>query len=153
MGNLCSVVVDEVRVCSPPREGEWSTDTHTQARWRQAAARSQPQPCLHRQLAVRGVAKLGRVEPIGMLDPEVRSQGIDSTVGRRTVRAEGALGRMRMEVVPSVGDLLAARAAAPGRARLPRRREHVMVGHLMVQLIMRVVRQIGTVGRRDKTGW
>lgn len=55
------------------------------------------------------------------------AQGVDAAVGGRAVGAERALGRVRVEVVPAVGDLLAAGLAAPQRGALRRRHEHAVV--------------------------
>lgn len=72
-----------------------------------------------------------------MLHPQVRPQRVDATVRGRTVGADGSLGSVRVEVVPAIGDLLAARPATPHGARqLPRRREHVVVGHLVVMVVV-----------------
>lgn len=95
--------------------------------------------CLHLHLAVRGRPELGRVQPVGVLYPQVRPERVDPAVGRRTVRTNGPLRGVRVEVVPSVGDLLATGAAPPGRAGLAGRRKHVVVRHLVVQRVMSVV--------------
>lgn len=63
----------------------------------------------------------------GVFEAEVRAQGVDAAVGGGAVRAERALRRVAVEVVPAVGDLLAARLAAPQRRALRRRHEHAVV--------------------------
>lgn len=95
--------------------------------------------CLHLHLAVGGRPELGRVQPVGVLYPQVRPERVDPAVGRRTVRANGPLRGVRVEVVPSVGNLLAAGAAPPGRAGLAGRRKHVVIRHLVVQRVMTAV--------------
>lgn len=57
----------------------------------------------------------------------MRAQRVNAAVGGRAVGAERALRRVRVEVVPAVGHLLAARAAAPQRRVLRRRHEHAVV--------------------------
>lgn len=91
---------------------------------------------LHLHFAVRWRAELGCGgcrKPVGVFGPEMGPERIYSAVGRWTVRAHGALRCVRMEVMPAVGDLLAARSAPPGRPRFPRWSEHVVIGHLMVR--------------------
>lgn len=63
----------------------------------------------------------------GVLEAQVRAQRVDAAVGGRAVRAGLALRRVRVEVVPAVGHLLAARLAAPQRRALGRRHEHAVV--------------------------
>lgn len=92
----------------------------------------------------------------------MRPERVYSAVGRWTVRAHGSLRGVRVEVMPAVGDLLAARSAPPGRARFPRGGEHVVIGHLVVRRKVRMQGQItsatasaasaGSVGRRYETG-
>lgn len=79
------------------------------------------------------VAFVGRLvleQQGGVLEPQVGAQGVDAAVGGGTVGAERALGRVGVEVVPAVGDLLAAGLAAPQRRALGRRHEHAVVGVL-----------------------
>lgn len=57
----------------------------------------------------------------------MRAQRVDAAVGGRAVGAERALRRVRVEVVPAVGHLLAARLAAPQRRALGRGHEHAVV--------------------------
>lgn len=65
-----------------------------------------------------------------MLQTQMGAQRVDAAVGGRAVGAERALSGVGMEVVPAVGDLLAARLAAPQRRALGRRHEHAVVGVL-----------------------
>lgn len=95
--------------------------------------------CLHLHLAVGGRPELGRVQPVGVLYPQVRPERVDPAVRSRTVRANRPLRGVRVEVVPSVGDLLATGAAPPGRAGLAGRRKHVVVRHLVVQRVVSTV--------------
>lgn len=62
-----------------------------------------------------------------MLGAHVRAERVDSAVGRRTVGAERPLGRVYVEVVPSVGHLLAAGPAAPKGRAAQRHGEHLVV--------------------------
>lgn len=102
---------------------------------------------LHLHFAIGWRTELGRIEPIGVLDPQMRTERVYSTVGRRTVRAHGSLRSVRMEVMPSVGDLLAAGTAPPGGSRLPRGGKHVVIGHLVVRRIVRMMGQFATSAR------
>lgn len=63
----------------------------------------------------------------GVLEAQVRAQRVDAAVRGGAVRAQRALRRVRVEVVPAVGHLLAARLAAPQRRALRRRHEHAVV--------------------------
>lgn len=63
-----------------------------------------------------------------MLGPDVRAQGVDAAVGGRAVRAERPLGRVYVEVVPSVGHLLAAGPTSPEGRAAQRHGEHLVVG-------------------------
>lgn len=63
----------------------------------------------------------------GVLEAQVRAQRVDAAVGGGAVGAERALRRVRVEVVPAVGHLLAAGLAAPQRGALRRRHEHAVV--------------------------
>lgn len=63
----------------------------------------------------------------GVLESQVRAQRVDAAVGGGAVGAQAALRRVRVEVVPAVGDLLAARLAAPQRRALGGRHEHAVV--------------------------
>lgn len=98
-------------------------------------------------LAIGWRTELGCIQPVGVLHPQMRTERVYSTVGRRTVRAHGSLRSVRMEVVPSVCDLLATGTATPGGARLPRGGKHVVIGHLMVRRIVRMMRQFATAAR------
>lgn len=57
----------------------------------------------------------------------MRAQRVDAAVGGRAVGARVALRRVRVEVVPAVGHLLAAGLAAPQRRALGGRHEHAVV--------------------------
>lgn len=107
---------------------------------------------LHLHFAIGWRPELGRIQPIGVLHPQMWTERVYSTVGRRAVRAYGSLRSVRMEVMPSVCDLLAAGTATPGGSRLPRGRKHVVIGHLVVRRIVRMMGQIAglawCVGRR-----
>lgn len=63
----------------------------------------------------------------GVLEAQVRAERVDARVGGGAVGAQAALRRVRVEVVPAVGHLLAARLAAPQRRALGRRHEHAVV--------------------------
>lgn len=63
----------------------------------------------------------------GVLEPQMGAQRVDAAVCSGAVGAERALRGVRVEVVPAVGHLLAARLAAPERRGLGRRHEHVVV--------------------------
>lgn len=63
----------------------------------------------------------------GVLEAQVRAQRVNAAVGGGAVGAQAALRRVRVEVVPAVGDLLAARLAAPQRRALGGRHEHAVV--------------------------
>lgn len=63
----------------------------------------------------------------GVLEPQVRAQRVDAAVGGGAVGAGRALRRVRVEVVPAVGHLLAARLAAPQRRALGHGHEHAVV--------------------------
>lgn len=69
---------------------------------------------------------------IRVLGTQVRAQSVDTTIGGRTVRTHGALGGVRVIVVPTVCHFLPAGSATPHRARITRWREHVVIGHCMV---------------------
>lgn len=62
-----------------------------------------------------------------VLEAQVGAERVDAAVGGGAVGAERALRRVRVEVVPAVGHLLAARLAAPQRRALGRRHEHAVV--------------------------
>lgn len=62
-----------------------------------------------------------------MLESQVRAQRVNAAVGGGAVGAQAALRRVRVEVVPAVGDFLAARLAAPQRRALGGRHEHAVV--------------------------
>lgn len=62
-----------------------------------------------------------------VLEAQVGPERVDAAVGGGAVGAQRALRRVRVEVVPAVGHLLAARLAAPQRRALRRRHEHAVV--------------------------
>lgn len=62
-----------------------------------------------------------------MFKPQVRAESVDAAVGGRAVGAGRALRGVRVVVVPAVGDLLAARLAAPKRGALGGRHKHAVV--------------------------
>lgn len=62
-----------------------------------------------------------------VLEAQVGPERVDAAVGGGAVGAQRALRRVRVEVVPAVGHLLAARLAAPQRRALGRRHEHAVV--------------------------
>lgn len=62
-----------------------------------------------------------------VLEAQMGAQRVDAAVRGRAVGAQRALRRVRVEVVPAVGHLLAAALAAPQRRALRRRHEHAMV--------------------------
>lgn len=73
-------------------------------------------------------------------------QSINPAVRGRAVGTNGSLGGVRVEVVPAIGDFFAARTAPPhGAGQFARRREHVVVGHLV--MVMMVVGSGGCCGR------
>lgn len=57
----------------------------------------------------------------------MRAQRVDAAVGGGAVGAGRALRRVRVEVVPAVGHLLAARLAAPQRRAVGHGHEHAVV--------------------------
>lgn len=63
----------------------------------------------------------------GVLESQVRAQRVNAAVGGGAVGTQAALRRVRVEVVPAVGDFLAARLAAPQRRALGGRHEHAVV--------------------------
>lgn len=63
----------------------------------------------------------------GVLEPQVRAQRVDAAVGGGAVGAGRALRRVRVEVVPAVGHLLAARLAAPQRRAVGHGHKHAVV--------------------------
>lgn len=62
-----------------------------------------------------------------VLEAQVGPERVDAAVGGGAVGAQRALRRVRVEVVPAVGHLLAARLAAPQRRAVRRRHEHAVV--------------------------
>lgn len=74
-----------------------------------------------------GVARSVLEQQRGVLEAQVRAQRVDAAVGGGAVGAQRALRRVRVEVVPAVGHLLAARLAAPQRRAVGRRHEHAVV--------------------------
>ncbi|CAH3920344.1 unnamed protein product [Pieris brassicae] len=62
-----------------------------------------------------------------MFETQMRAQGVYTAVGRRAVGAKGPLGSVRVEVMPAVGDLLAARLAPPQGGALGGRYEHAVI--------------------------
>lgn len=62
-----------------------------------------------------------------VFEAEMRAQCVDAAVGGRAVGAQAALSRVRVVVMPTVGDLLATRLAAPQSCALGRRHEHAVV--------------------------
>lgn len=63
----------------------------------------------------------------GVLEAQVRAQRVDAAVGGGAVGAGRALRGVRVEVVPAVGHLLAARLAAPQGGALRHGHEHAVV--------------------------
>lgn len=72
-------------------------------------------------------ARLVLEQQRGVLVAQVRAQRVDAAVRGRAVRARRALRRVRVEVVPAVGHLLAARLAAPQRRAVGHGHEHGVV--------------------------
>lgn len=62
-----------------------------------------------------------------VLGAYVRAQSVDPAVGGRAIRAQRALRRVYVEVVPTIGHLLPAGAASPQRRVVKRHGEHLVI--------------------------